>query len=407
MSLSEQIPVLDLDPFADDFLADPYAHYESLRQTGPVIRLDRYDLWAMGRYEQVFTALRDHDTYCSSAGVGISDFRQEKPWRPPSLLLEADPPEHTRARGVVARALSPRTVRELRAGFERDAADVVDALVARRTFDAVGDLAEAYPLRVFPDAIGLRDRTDRDNLLRYGNMVFNGFGPRNHLFAAAMADAEPVREWIAAQCRRESLRPDGLGAKIYAGADAGEVTDQEAALLVRSLLSAGVDTTVASLGAALHCFATHPGQWALLRDDPALARAAFEEVLRYASPVQTFFRTTTTGVDVAGVPVPAGEKVLLFLGAANRDPRQWGEDADSFDIRHRSAGHVAFGLGIHGCVGQAVARLEAEVLLTALARRVRTIELAGEPEVRLNNTMHGFAALPVRVTPQESQGGRE
>jgi cytochrome P450 len=214
-SAARHIPVLDLDPFADDFLADPYAHYESLRQ-GPVIRLDRYDLWAMGGYEQVFTALRDHETYCSSAGVGLSDFRREKPWRPPSLLLEADPPEHTRARGVVARALSPRTVRELRADFERDAAELADALVARQTFDAIGEVAETYPLRVFPDAVGPRDRTDRGNLLRYGNMVFDGFGPRNHLFEAAMADAEPVREWIAAQCRRESLRPDGLGAKIYA-----------------------------------------------------------------------------------------------------------------------------------------------------------------------------------------------
>jgi 4-methoxybenzoate monooxygenase (O-demethylating) len=396
-SAARQIPVLDLDPFADDFLADPYAHYESLRQAGPVIRLGRYGLWAMGRYEQVFTALRDHDTYCSSAGVGLSDFRKEKPWRPPSLLLEADPPEHTRARGVVARALSPRTVRELRAGFERAAVELADALVARQTFDAVADLAEAYPLRVFPDAVGLRDRTNRGNLLRYGNMAFNAFGPRNHLFAEAMTEAEPVREWIAAQCRRESLQPDGLGTKIYAGADAGEITEEEAALLVRSLLSAGVDTTVVSLGAALHAFATHPGQWALLRDDPTLARAAFEEVLRYASPVQTFFRTTTTDVEVAGVSIPTGEKVLLFLGAANRDPRQWGEDADAFDIRRRSAGHVAFGLGIHGCVGQAVARLEAEVLLTVLAARLHTIELAGEPKVRLNNTMHGFATLPVRV----------
>lgn len=388
----------DLDPFCDDFLADPYTHYESLRD-GPAIRLSRYDLWAMGRYAQVFTALRDHDTYCSSAGVGLSDFRKEKPWRPPSLLLEADPPEHTRARGVVARALSPRTVRALRAEFERVAAEMADALVARGTFDAIGELAEAYPLRVFPDAVGLRGDADRDNLLRYGDMVFNGFGPRNHLFVAAMAGAEPVREWIAAQCRRESLRPDGLGAKIYAGADAGEVTEEEAALLVRSLLSAGVDTTVASLGTALHAFAVHPAQWALLRDDPALVRAAFEEVLRYASPVQTFFRTTTTDVDVAGTTIPAGEKVLLFLGAANRDPRRWGEDADTFDIRRRSAGHVAFGLGIHGCVGQAVARLEAEVLLTALARRVHSIDLAGAPELRLNNTMHAFAALPVRVTP--------
>jgi cytochrome P450 len=394
MSVPQQMPVLDIDPFTDDFLADPYPFYEPLREGGPVVRLGRYDIWAMARYEQVYTALRDHDTYCSSAGVGLSDFRKEKPWRQPSLLLETDPPEHTRARTVVARALSPRTVRELRNDFERHAAELVDELVARGGFDAVGDFAEAFPLRVFPDAVGLRTHDNRGHLLRYGNMVFNAFGPRNRLFSEAMDDAAPVREWIAEQCRRESLTPDGLGAKIYAGADSGEITEDEAALLVRSLLSAGVDTTVAS-------FATYPDQWALLHRDPTLARAAFEEVLRYASPVQTFFRTTTADVGIDGVRIPAGEKVLTFLGAANRDPRQWGPDADRFDIDRRSAGHVAFGLGIHGCVGQAIARLEAEIALTALARRVRAIDLAGPPRLRLNNTIHGYAALPVQVTPAD------
>jgi cytochrome P450 len=213
-----------------------------------------------------------------------------------------------------------------------------------------------------------------------------------------MANAQPVVAWIMSRCRREALAPDGLGAQIYAAADAGQLTEEEAGLLVRSFLTAGLDTTVVGLGNALFCFAQHPAEWRRLRQDPSQARAAFEEVLRYEAPVQTFFRTTTRPVEVAGVPLGEGEKVLLFLAAANRDPRRW-EEPDRFDITRRATGHMAFGVGIHGCVGMAVARLEAELVLSILARKVETIELAGEPERRLNNTLRGLARLPIRVRP--------
>ena len=190
----------------------------------------------------------------------------------------------------------------------------------------------------------------------------------------------------------------GLGARIYASVDDGTISGAEAALLVRSLLTAGVDTTVIGLGCALDCLARDPAQWQLLREDPSRAGAAFEESLRYASPVQTFFRTTTREVTVSGVRIGAGEKVLLFLAAANRDPRRW-DDPDRFDLRRRAQGHVAFGYGIHACIGAALARLEGEVLLAALARRVGRLELAGEPRRRLNNTLSGFASLPLRLLP--------
>ena len=170
-----------------------------------------------------------------------------------------------------------------------------------------------------------------------------------------------------------------------------------AALLVRSLLSAGVDTTVHALGNAILCFATHPDEWAVLHADPGRSRAAFEEVLRFASPVQTFFRTTARAVEVGGVSMPAGEKVLLFLAAANRDPRHW-DRPERFDVSRRAGGHVAFGSGIHACVGRMLARVQAEVLIGALARRVSSIELAGDPERKLNNTLRGLASLPVRVS---------
>jgi hypothetical protein len=389
------VPVLDIDPFDEGFLGDPDPFHEQLREAGPVVYLERYGIWAMARFAEVQAALRDHVTFCSAAGVGLSDFTKEEPWRPPSLLLEADPPEHSRARRVTARALSPRVIKHLEDGFGQCAQTMVADVVALGAFDGVADLAEAYPLRVFPDAVGLSP-DGRENLLIYGNMVFNGFGPRNRLFTESMAAAEPVRAWIADRCRRAALSPDGLGAGIYAAVDRGEITEDEAGLLVRSLLSAGVDTTVHTLAWALHGLAADPGQWAALREDPALSRAAVEETLRHASPVQTFFRTTTRDVGIAGTTIPAREKVLLFLGAANRDPRAW-PDPGRFDITRRSAGHVGLGSGIHACVGAAIARLEGEFLLSALARQVSTLTLAGPARPYLNNTLRGLAELPVQA----------
>jgi cytochrome P450 len=234
--------------------------------------------------------------------------------------------------------------------------------------------------------------------MAYGNLVYNAFGPRNRIFEESARDADEVRAWIAQACQRENLSDGGLGADIHAHAPECGMSGEEAALLVRSLLSAGVDTTVHGLGNAIFCFATHPEQWAALHADPSRARAAFEEVVRFESPVQTFFRTTTRDVDVDGIRIPAGEKVLLFLAAANRDPRHW-ERPDAFDISRRATGHVGFGSGIHACLGQMLARLEAEVLLGVLARRVASIELAGEPQLKLNNTLRGLASLPVTVRP--------
>ena len=388
-------PVSDIDPFSHAFLSDPYPHHQAMREAGPVVLLEHYGIWAMARHQEVRDALTDWQTYCSGAGVGLSDFRKEPPWRPPSIVLEADPPLHTRTRAVLTRILSPAAINILRETFAREAEALADCLVERREFDGVADLAEPYPLKVFPDAVGLSEQ-GRENLLPYGTMVFNSFGPRNDLFDKAMANAGPVRDWIMSKCSRAALAPDGLGMQIFDAVDSGELTEDEAGMLVRSFLSAGIDTTVYGLGNALYCFAGHPEQWNVLRENPNLIRGSFEEVLRFEAPVQTFFRTTTKAVDVGGVQIGDGEKVLLFLAAANRDPRRW-DKPDTFDVRRRAAGHMTFGTGIHGCVGQAVARLESEAIFAALAKRVVSFEMTGKPVRRLNNTLRGFDSLPLRV----------
>jgi cytochrome P450 len=165
-------------------------------------------------------------------------------------------------------------------------------------------------------------------------------------------------------------------------------------MLVRSFFSAGLDTTVSALGNAVYLLATYPEQWELLRADPSRARVAFEETIRFESPVQQFFRTATGDTELSGVEIAKDDRVMIFFGAANRDPRRW-EDPDRFDITRKASGHLAFGLGIHSCVGKPVARIEGEALLGALARKVGRIELDGEPQMHLNNTIRSFESLPV------------
>ena len=394
--MTAQAPALDIDPFCDAFLADPYPFHEILRETAPVVRLERYGIFAAARHAEVQSALQDWRTFSSDAGVGLANLNRDEVFRPRSIILEVDPPLHEQTRPVLAMALSPAVIRALKPAFEAEAEVLLEDLAGRGSFDGVADLAEVYPLKVFADALGLR-RDGRENLLPYAAAVFNDFGPRNHLFEETRRGADAVRDWVIGQCNRGSLRPDGIGARVFEAVDRGEVSEEEAHKLVRSLLTAGLDTTVNGLGNALFAFATHPEAWAQLRADPGLARQAFEEMLRFESSVQTFFRTTTCETELGGVPLPAGTKILLFLGAANRDPRRW-EAPDRFDPTRRASGHVAFGYGIHACVGQMVARLEGEVVLAALARRVARLELAGEPVRRLNNTLRGLASLPLRVS---------
>jgi cytochrome P450 len=392
-----EIPTLDIDPYTPDVLDNPHPVHAALRDAGPVVRLSRYGVYAVARYTEVRDVLADWRRFSSARGVGIEDFARVKPWRLKSLVLETDPPLHDRTRKVLNRVLSPAAMKALRSRFECEAERMVEALVARGEIDAIPDLAEAYPLTVFPDAVGM-PAENRRFLLPYGNMVFNSFGPRNALFEEAVRDAHHVLEWVVAQSQRDALAPAGFGAAIHAAADAGELTHEEAPMVVRSLLTAGVDTTVSGLGAALYCLARFPAEYAKLRADPSLARVAFEEAVRFESPVQTFFRTTTEPVEIAGHALGADAKVLMFLGAANRDPRRW-DQPDQYDIRRHLVGHVGFGNGIHVCVGQLLARLEGVCVLTALAKHVAAIDIAGPVTRRRNNTLRGLASLPIRLHP--------
>jgi hypothetical protein len=390
---TNDVPALPIDPFCSAFFDDPFPAHAAVRDAGPVVHLPAIGAYAVARHAEVSAVLHDHATFCSSRGVGLADFAKETPWRPPSLVLERDPPEHTRARAVLSRVLSPAAMKGLRARVTEAAETLVEKLLARRRTCGIRDVAQAFPLAVFPDAVGLGPE-GREHLLPYASLAFNAFGPDNALRRRALAEAGPHVAWVTDQCRRENLAEGGLGRQVHDAAERGEIAAEEAVLLVRSLLTAGIDTTVNGIGAALYALSCNAVEFDRLRADPTLARNAFEEAIRLESPLQTFFRTTARPARIGDATLPEGEKVLMFLGAANRDPRRW-EVPDRYDIGRGVSGHVGFGAGIHMCVGQLLARLEGEALLAALARRVTAIRPDGAPVRQHNNTLRGLASLPL------------
>lgn len=394
------VPRLDLDPFSEEVLNDPFAAYASIRDAGPVVYLDRYRCYAVARHAEVRAVLRDWQQFSSAlGGIGLGDIREPGAWRPAGPIVEADPPDHTRVRGLLNRLLSPAVIRTWKEAFDREADEMVERLVEAGSFDGVKDVAEYFVYTAFPRVVGLAPTEGlHEKLSLVGELNFDGLGPRNERFLETERKVQAILPWYTKSYQRENMLPGGFGELIYQAGDAGEIDPAVCPGLLHSFLRGGMDTTVSAIGSVLEHFATKPGQWEMVRADPALARAAIEETVRLDAPITSLFRTTTRDVELAGAHIPADTKVQVFLGAANRDPRFW-ERPDEFDITRSTLGHVAFGFGVHTCVGQMIARMEGEAVVKAFARRASSIELAQPAVRRINNTLRSLASLPLRVQP--------
>jgi cytochrome P450 len=298
---------------------------------------------------------------------------------------------------VVGSVLSPSAVRAMAEAWTAEAEYMVRRLVDAGEFDGISQLAQALPLRLFADAVGLPREGRAENLLPFADFAFNAFGPPNELFRKSVPAGNAALPWVVRHCYPDRLSPEGWGAQIHHLAQSEGYSRDEGAVLVRSLLAAGIDTTVRGLGSVLWLLATHPEQYAALRAEPDLVRAAFDEAVRLESPTRMFFRVVAKDTVLDGVDLPAGEKILLLFGAANRDPRRWDRPGE-FDITRKSGGHLGFGVGIHACVGRIVAYLEADVMLRALTRLAAAIETTSPPRWHLNNTIRGLAELPLTLT---------
>lgn len=402
--MTTTMPALDIDPYSDEVLSNPFDFYRRVREAGPIVRVQQsegFDLVAVGRDRTVRTLFDGPADFLNSRGGGILDFARDEPFRERGLLQENDPPKHTAIRAIMSEVISPRNTRKLREQFQFAADTLVDRLLDLKTFDAQKEFAEAYPLKVIPDAIMGVPQEGRENLLRYSVFLFESMGPRTpraRRVLEELGDLEEPISWVRESCRRENVAQGSFGSLIWAAVDRGELTQTQAPNLVRSLVGAGVDTTIHSLANTLELLVRHPDQWKLLHDEPSRGRFAFDEAIRYDSTVRQVFRTPARDTEIEGAPVREGQKIMLTLGAANRDPERWGESAEQFDITRNAGGHMSFGRGIHQCVGSPIARLEADVLLSTFARRVTTIVPAGVSVPMLNNSLRGWSSLPVTIT---------
>ncbi|MFE1260905.1 cytochrome P450 [Streptomyces albogriseolus] len=380
-------PTSDVDLFADDVVLDPYPVFTGLREQGPVVHLPRNDVYALTRYDVVRDSLADWESF-SSASIAFNPMANEALT---GTSLASDPPVHTQLRATLTENLSPRALRGLKGQIAEKADALVADLVAKGSFEAIDALARAFPLEVVADLIGFTGEV-RANMLRWGQAAMEVLGPLNQRTAENFPVAGELYAWCS-QVKAEDLAEGSVGRGIFDAEARGDIPPDTAGHIIHQYLGAGVDTTIAAIGNIVALFARHPDQLALVRQDPTLVPAAFNEVLRYWAPVHAWGRRATKDVTVAGADIPAGAQVAVLFGAGNRDPRHYA-DPDAFLVERNPVDHLSFGYGPHGCAGQGLARLEAHAVIDALARRVDRL-IAG-PEVRVpSNTTRSIDKLAV------------
>jgi cytochrome P450 len=392
MTSTAAVPTYGADIYDDQALLEPYEHYRALRDLGPVVWLEKHGAYAITRYADVRAVLTDSDTFRSANGIALNEPANSAIL---GCTLASDGELHAHLRQVVAHRLTPRSLRPMKERVTEAADTLVAELLQRRSFDAVADLARALPLSIVPDFIGW-PQEGREHLLRWAGANFDSFGPINERVEKALPQCGEMAAFGAEVVRTGNVLPGSLGASVLEARDRGEVTTEQTMMLMLDYLAPSLDTTISAVGSAIWLFGQHPDQWDRIREDPKLIPNAVNEVVRYESPISSFGRLVSKDTEVDGVPVPAGSRVVVSYASANRDERKW-ENPDTFDVTRKDAVHqLGFGYGEHGCAGQALARMETESLLAALARSVTRFEL-GEPQRALNNLIRALGSLPVTV----------
>jgi cytochrome P450 len=397
------------DPFAPEIRADPYPTYKRMREEAPIFWTpDGSPL--LTRYEDCVTILRDHEHWSSDGSKSkYADQFDEQDRVVAGTMFEAlnarpmlftDPPDHTRLRGLVNKAFTPRVIDQLRPRMEQIVDELLDEVAGAGAMDVIEQVAYPLPVIMIAELLGV-PASDRDMLKDWSGPMSRTIDPLDEVgpeFINEVAGAGLAFIAYFAQLineRRSSPKDDLLSALIAAEESGDKLTQEEVIVNLILLLIAGHETTTNLIGNGMLALLRNPEPMVRLRDDPTLIKTAVEELLRYDSPVQLTARTALEDVEVAGVTIPAREQPVLLLAAANRDPAQF-PDPDRLDLTRTPNAHVAFSNGIHFCVGATLARAEGQVAINAMLRRMPELALADEhPPYRSNVTLRGLASLPV------------
>ena len=379
--------VSDFNPLAPETAECPFPFYEAMRREAPVYAVPGMGFFIVNRYEDVVSVLRDTRVFSSNSGPSLRVEPDEEVlaimsegWMPVNTLLTNDPPEHARYRSLVNKAFSPRRVQTMEAPIRALASDLVDRFAAAGTVELVSQFAVPLPLTVIADALGV-PRVDMPAFKRWSDdsvAPLSGFLTRERQLECARSVVE-FQHYFAARLeeRRTDPRDDILTDLINARLDGEEPLDiPEMLSILQQILVAGNETTTNLIASGTMLLLQNPEQLARVLADRSLVPNLVDEALRVESPVQGLFRMATVDTEVGGVPIPAGSRLMLMYASANRDESEFADSA-RFDVcRANADGHLAFGRGVHFCLGSALARMEGMIAFETLLDRLPNMRLA-------------------------------
>jgi cytochrome P450 len=395
-----------MDLFSDEMRRNPYPVYEQIRSSSPVFHLQPFDLWMIFDFEGVKRALVEHEAFSSDLSHAPGS------GNPGEWFIFFDPPRHTKLRALISKAFTPRVIVNLEPRIRELSRQLLDERIERGEMDVAADFSVPLPMLVITEMLGVpvadwpRYKRWSDVILKLANTFSRDEAAAKAIdeYRAVTAEMRGFMPELIAQ-RRAAHQDDLLTRLVEAEVDGERLTQEEVLGFVQLLLVGGQETTANLINNALVCFIENPDQLARLRGAPELLPSAIEEVLRYRSPVQWIPRATRRDVAVHGQVIPSGKLVLPMIGSANRDPKYF-RDAGRFEIARDPNAHIAFGHGIHSCLGAPLARLEARIALADFLERVEEFELASdEPwEPRKALHVHGPSRLPIRFKPARRAG---
>jgi len=390
------------NPLTPEFHADPYPFYHRMRETDPV-HLSPLGLWVLTRYEDCVTSLRDprfgRDGF--EAILSAQYGEESETGRLPRSMLFRDPPDHTRLRALVNRAFTPRVIEGMRGQIQAVVDRLLDRVERHGHMDVIADLAYPLPVTVICDMLGVPEG-DHEQMKDWSSDIIRsldaiGIPSDDSVVERGRVGRRGIAEYFRALLpeRRRHPRADLLSSLIAVEEQGDRLTEGELLATCVLLFIAGHETTVNLIGNGLLALLRHPGELVRLRAEPGLIGSAVEELLRFDSPVQRTARIASVDAEVGGQPMPKGTMVITALGAANRDPAQF-SDPDVLDVTRKDPRHISFGFGIHFCLGAPLARVEGQLALGTLLRRMPKLALAeANPEWRESSVLRGLKRLDV------------
>jgi cytochrome P450 len=390
--------------FGPEMLANPYPYYQKLRETHPVFRVAELDAWVVTSYEAVNGALRNPQLSSDRfprlrqrlASKGLDSLAEDRV----RSMIHMDPPDHTRLRGLVNKAFTPKTVEAMASHIQDIVNDLLNAVESHGRMDVIEDFAYPLPVTVIAEMLGV-PAEDRGRFKHWSDEVSVVLGGdvaalSESLLRRATTAREELADYFKDVVRRRRQRPgtDLISALTQAEEEGGKLSEDELYSTVVLLLVAGNETTTNLIGNGMLALLRHPVEMKKVWDSPSLVPAAVEEMLRFDSPVQLTTRMAKTDLEIQGTKIPKGDWLYLVIGAANHDPAQF-PDPDRFDVSRTDNKHIAFGAGAHFCLGAPLARLEAQIALRALRERFPKLRIGEEPiEYRNNFNLRGLKSLP-------------